>query len=168
MKKRMNLNLLLATLLAVGLMIIPIVIGVISWNIEQEMQDVREEMQMILTEDYGDHVGSDEYTMESTDYSSGSYIMMFVYVLFFIIGGYALLVFLFALIAWMILRQNSKRLMMYRLLMGVEYLLQAGVLYVMIDMLIDKFDIITLFLTILVLAGLLYSAINTYSKRMSQ
>ena len=84
----------------------------------------------------------------------------------FLIGGYAFLLFLIALIARLVYAGKGGRLVAYRILMTVEYLLQFLLIVCMVFSLIEVFMIKIFILTLLILAGLVFSAMNTYSKKI--
>ena len=91
---------------------------------------------------------------------------MIFWVVLFIVGGYSLLLLLIAWMAWLVYHKNPEKLHTYRVLMSIHYVLQLGVIYVLVDMLIDQFSLIILLFAILVVAALVYSAYNTYTKRI--
>jgi len=84
------------------------------------------------------------------------------------VGGYAGLLLVFAVLARLVFAKEGGRLLAYRILMSVEYVLQAGILVFLIGLLLDGFDIVFLILTLMIAAGLIYSGINTYTKRICE
>ena len=165
MKKVVNRNFILATVLALALLLVPLGVGIIVNGIEKDAKDIEEKME-ILRED--ESFAESGYEMPE-DYTQGmaDYARMLFYVILFLVGGYALVLFLTALMAWIIYRKDSQKLRTYRVIMGVHYVLHAGVIYVLLDMVFDQFSVITLVLAVLVTLMLLYSAGHTYSKRIS-
>lgn len=160
MKKAVNRNFVLVIILAAALLLVPLVIGISVRGIEKDAQAIEEKMKIVLAEGETYEL-SENYSQEVTAYAK----MIFLVILI-VVGGCAALLFLTALAAWLIYRNNSKKIRTYRVVMTINYLLQAGVIYVMVDMLADQFSIGVLLLTLLVAAGLVYSAIYTYSKRI--
>lgn len=165
MKRAVNQNLLLAIILSVALMLVPVGIGIIVVGIEKDTQEIQKKLEILEEEEWG---SPEEMQELSARYEQGvsSYAKMIFWVVLFIVGGYSLLLFLVAWMAWLIYHKNSEKLRAYRVLMSVHYVLQLGVIYVLADMLIDQFSPLTLFLMILVIAAFVYSAINTYTKRI--
>ena len=165
MKKAINCNFILAIILSLGLMLVPVGIGIIVNGIEKDMQEIEEKIEILESEEWVDEEEGYQLS-EEFEQGMGNYARMIFYVVLFIVGGYSLLLFMIALLAWLIYRKNPDKVKSYRVLMSVHYLLQAGVVYVLVDMLLSQFEIILLLLTILVVAALLYSALQTYTKRI--
>lgn len=165
MKEAVNCNFILAVILSLALMLVPLGIGIIVSGIEKDAQEIQKKLEMLEEEEWG---SSEEMEELSAKYEQGvgSYAKVIFLVILFVVGGYALLLFLIALMAWLLYRKNPEKLRAYRVLMSIHYLLQAGVIYALIDMQVDQFSLLTLLLTILVVAALIYSAFNTYSKRI--
>ena len=165
MKKAVNHNLLLAIILSLALMLVPLGIGIIVKGIEKDTLEIQEKLEILEQEEWGNPEELQELSAEY-EQGVGSYAKVFFWVMLFIVGGYSLLLFLIALMAWLVYHKNPEKLRAYRVLMSIHYLLQAGVVFVLIDMLIDQFGIIILLLAVLVVAALVYSAFNTYTKRI--
>ncbi len=165
MKKAVNCNFLLAIILSVALMLVPVGIGIIVAGIEKDTQEIQEKLEILEEEEWGSPEEMQELSVKY-EQGVGSYAKVIFWVVLFIVGGYALLLFLIALMAWLVYKKNPDKLRMYRVLMSIHYVLQMGVVYVLADMLVDEFSLITLLLTVLVVAALIYSAFNTYTKRI--
>lgn len=165
MKKAVNRNLLLAVILSVALMLVPVGIGIIVAGIERDTQEIQEKLEILEEEEWGE---PEEMQELSATYEQGvsSYAKMIFWIVLFIVGGYSLLLLLVAWMAWLLYHKNPEKLRAYRVLMSVHYVLQLGVIYVLVDMLIDQFSLIVMLLTILTMAALVYSAFNTYTKRI--
>ncbi len=165
MKKAVNSNFILAIILSLALMLVPLGIGIIVNSIEKDTQEIQKKLEILEQEDWGNPEEMDELSAKY-EQGVGSYAKMIFWIILFIVGGYSLLLFLIALMAWLVYCKNPGKLLAYRLLMSIHYLLQAGVIYVLVDMLVDQFSLITLILTVLVVVALVYSAFNTYTKRI--
>lgn len=165
MGKAVKRNLLLAIILSVALMFVPVGIGIIVAGIEKDTQEIQKKLEILEEEEWGD---AEEMQEISAKYEQGvsSYAKMIFWIVLFIVGGYSLLLLLIAWMAWLLYHKNPDKLRTYRVLMSVHYVLQLGVIYVLVDMLVDQFSLWILLLTILVLAALAYSAFCTYSKRI--
>lgn len=165
MKEAVNCNFILAVILSLALMLVPLGIGIMVSGIEKDAQEIQKKLEMLEEEEWG---SSEEMEELSAKYEQGvgSYAKVIFWVVLFIVGGYSLLLVLMAWMAWLVYHKNPEKLRVYRILMTIHYLLQAGVIYVLVDMLLDQFSLLTLLLTILVVAALIYSAFNTYTKRI--
>ncbi|MBR3824286.1 MAG: hypothetical protein IKJ39_03710 [Lachnospiraceae bacterium] len=160
MKNAVNRNFILVIILALGLLLVPLVVGISVKGIEKDAQEIEEKLEIVVAEGEGYEL-TDSYSKEVTAYAK-----MIFWVILIVVGGCAALLFLTAFAAWLVYRNNPQKIKAYRVIMSVNYLLQAVVIYVMVDMLLDEFSIGVLFLTLLVAAGLFYSALYTYSKRI--
>jgi hypothetical protein len=165
MKKATNQNLVIAIILSLALMLVPLGIGIIVAGIEKDTREIQEKLEVLEEEEWGD---PEEMRELSAKYDQGvsSYAKMIFWVVLFIVGGYSLLLLLIAWMAWLMYHKNPEKLRTYRVLMSSHYVLQLGVIYVLADMLIDQFSLIILLFAILVVAALVYSAFNTYTKRI--
>ncbi len=163
MKKAVNRNFVLVIILALALLLVPLGIGISVKGIEKEAQEIEEKMELVFAEDAD---GEGYQVPENLSQEMTAYAKMIFWVILIVVGGYAAVLLLTAFAAWLVYRNNPQKVRTYRVLMTINYLLQAGVIYVMVDMLLDEFSIGILFLTILVAAALLYSTIYTYSKRI--
>ena len=96
-----------------------------------------------------------------------SVVEVFLRILGFVTGIYTLLMFVIALIARLIFSTSKKRLLAYRILMGLEYVLQGVVLVILLALFVNGVLKMTGIISVILLLGqLIYSAINTYSKRI--
>ncbi len=165
MKNAVNRNLVLAVVLSLALMLVPLGIGIIVSGIEKDTKEIQEKLEILEEEEWG---APEEMEELSAKYEQGvgSYAKVIFWVVLFIVGGYSLLLVLIAWMAWLVYHKNPEKLRVYRILMSIHYLLQAGVIYVLVDMMIDQFSLLTLLLTVFVTAALIYSAFHTYSKRI--
>ena len=160
MKNAVNRNFILVIILALGLLLVPLVVGISVKGIEKDAQEIEEKLEIVVAEGESYEL-TDSYSKEVTAYAK-----MIFWVILIVVGGCAALLFLTAFAAWLVYRNNPQKIKAYRVIMSVNYLLQAVVIYGMVDMLLDEFSIGVLFLTLLVVAGLFYSALYTYSKRI--
>ncbi len=160
MKNAVNRNFILVIILALGLLLVPLVVGISVKGIEKDAQAIEEKLEIVVAEGEGYEL-TDSYSKEVTAYAK-----MIFWVILIVVGGCAALLFLTAFAAWLVYRNNPQKVKSYRVIMTINYLLQAIVIYVMVDMLFDEFSVGVLLLTLLVAAGLVYSALYTYSKRI--
>ena len=165
MKKTANQNLIIAMILSLALMLVPLGIGIIVHGIEKDAREIQNKLEILEEEEWGDPEEMQELSAKY-EQGVGGYAKMIFWVVLFVVGGYSLLLFLVAWMAWLLYHKNPKKLRAYRILMGIHYVLQLGVVYVLVDMMIDQFGLITLLLTVLVVVALVYSAFNTYTKRI--
>lgn len=165
MKKAANQNLIIAMLLSLALMLVPLGIGIIVAGIEKDAQEIQNKLEILEAEDWGEPEEMQELSAKY-EQGVGGYAKMIFWVVLFIVGGYSLLLFLIAWMAWLLYHKNPEKLRAYRIIMGIHYVLQLGLVYALVDMMIDQFSLITLLLTVLVVAALVYSAFNTYTKRI--
>jgi len=160
MKNAVNRNFILVIILALGLLLVPLVVGISVKGIEKDAQEIEEKLEIVVAEGEGYEL-TDSYSKEVTAYAK-----MIFWVILIVVGGCAALLFLTAFAAWLVYRNNPQKVKSYRVIMTINYLLQAIVIYVMVDMLFDEFSVGVLLLTLLVAAGLVYSALYTYSNRI--
>lgn len=160
MKKVINRNFIISIILSLALLLVPLWMGTILRGIEEDRQKIQEKLELLEETEPG---STEELGMGAEVSGFG---IAFFYLIVFIIAGYAFLLFLTALLAWLLYRKNPKRKLAYRVLMSVNYLLHVGVILVLADMLLEQFNIVVLLLTILVTSALLCSAFYTYSKRI--
>lgn len=165
MKKAINQNLLLAIILSLTLMLVPLGIGIIVNGIEKDTQEIQKKLEILEEEDWGNPEEMQELSAKY-EQGVGGYAKMIFWVVLFVVGGYSLLLFLVAWMAWLLYHKNPEKLRAYRVLMSIHYLLQVVVIYVLVDMMIDQFSLITLLLTVLVVTALVYSSFNTYTERI--
>lgn len=160
MKNAVNRNFVMVIILSLALLLVPLWAGISVMGIEKDAQELEEKMEIVLAEGEGYQL-TDNYSQEVTAYAK-----MIFWVILIVVGGFAAVIFLTALAAWLVYHNNPEKIKTYRVIMSINYLLQVGVIYVMVDMLFDEFSMGILLLSLLVVAGLLYSASYTYSKRI--
>lgn len=168
LKKKVNINLILALVLVAGLLMIPIAMGVIVNDLNDSMDVLEEDMSGVYGDGEIDTVEGHGLIMEGAAYGFGVFSSAMLMIVIFMVGGYAGLLFVFAVMARIIYAGEGGRLLAYRILMGVEYVLQAGIVVFLVNMMLEDFDFVFLILTIMIAAGLIYSGINTYTKRIRE
>lgn len=168
MKKRANINFLLVIILTVAMMVVPIVLGVALVDLSSELEGVKSSMDATLEGSEIDDVEGYGVIAESIGYGFGAFAGAILLVVIFLVGGYAFVLFLIALIARLIFGKEGKRLLAYRILMGFEYALQAGIILFFADVLSGEFNVVPLVIMLLVLAEIVYGVINTYTKRICE
>ncbi|MBQ7919684.1 MAG: hypothetical protein IJ324_07080 [Lachnospiraceae bacterium] len=169
MKKKVNINFILVIVLVAAMMLVPIVLGVAYAELNSEMVSLKSSMDATLeSNDEIEDVEGYGLIAESIGYGFGAFAGILVLAMIIIVAGYALLLFVFALIARLVFAREGKRLLAYRILMGIDYVLQVGLVLFLGEMLLGEFNVGPLVLMLLVLAGLVYSARNTYTKRICE
>lgn len=94
-------------------------------------------------------------------------VEVFLRVLGFVTGIYVTLMFVIALIARLVFSSSKNRLLAYRIFMSLEYVLQGVVIFILCALFINGVLRTTGIISFILLVGqLIYSAINTYSKRI--
>ncbi len=168
LKKKVNINLILALVLVAGLLMIPITMGIIVNEVNGGLNILEEDISGAFEDGEIDTVEGHGIIFEGAVYGFGVFSVTMLIVIIFMVGGYAGLLFIFAVLARIVFAKTGGRLLAYRILMGIEYVLQAGIVVFLISILLDGFDIVFLILTLMVTAGLIYSGINTYTKRICE
>jgi len=168
LKKKVNINLILALVLVAGLLMIPIAMGVIVNDLNDDLGILGEDMSEAYEDGEIDTVEGHGLILEGAAYGLGVFSSTMLMIVIIMVGGYAGLLLVFAVLARLVFAKEGGRLLAYRILMSVEYVLQAGILVFLIGLLLDGFDIVFLILTLMIAAGLIYSGINTYTKRICE
>lgn len=166
LKKKVNINFLLALVLVAGLLMIPVVLGVAVNDMSGELDALESDISATLEEGEVDDVEGYGVLAEGTAYGLGTFANTMLIIVIIMVGGYAGLLFVFAAMARLIYAKEGKRLLAYRILMSVEYVLQAGIIVFLVNLLLGGFDIVFLLMILMIAAGLIYSARNTYTKRI--
>lgn len=94
--------------------------------------------------------------------SFGALIGIVFDVLEILIGGYVLTLLILAIVARAVFSKQGKGLLAYRILMGIEYILQGGIVLFCINVM----SVSWIILAALVAAGIVYGGINTYTERI--
>ena len=125
-KKRANINFILVIILTAVMMLVPIILGAAYVELNNEMDSLKSEMSATLEDGEVGDVEGYGVIAQGIGYGLGSFAGALVLVMIVLVGGYAFVLFLIALIARLVFAKEGKRLLAYRILMGVEYALQAG------------------------------------------
>ena len=168
LKKKVNINLILALVLVAGLLMIPITMGIVVNEVSGGLDLLGEDMSKAYADGQIDTVEGHGRIVEGAVYGFGVFSVTALIVVIFMVGGYAGLLFIFAVLARLVFAKTGGRLLAYRILMGIEYVLQAGIVVFLISILSEGFDIMFLILALMITAGLIYSGINTYTKRICE
>ena len=83
-----------------------------------------------------------------------------------LLGGYVAALFAFALIPKLLIEKNKGRLVAYRVLMTIEYLLQAQIVLFCVGMMREEISVFWIAVAVVVTVLNVISAINTYTKRI--
>lgn len=86
--------------------------------------------------------------------------------LIILLGGYVAALFAFALIPKLLIEKDKGRLVAYRVLMTIEYLLQAQIVLFCVGMMSEEFNVFWFIAALAVTVLNVISAINTYTKRI--
>ncbi|MBQ8821347.1 MAG: hypothetical protein IJZ82_01775 [Lachnospiraceae bacterium] len=133
MKKKVNNNFTLVILLVAAMLLIPLIFGLALIDLDSDMDSLKNEISTTLEDGEVDDVEGYGVIAESVGYGFGAFASVIIFVIILMVGGYALLLFVIALIARLIFKAEGKRLTAYRILMGVEYVLQLGIVYLLVD-----------------------------------
>ncbi len=166
MKKRANINFILIIILTVAMLLVPAILGIALIDLDSDMESLKSEISVALEDDEMDDVEGYGVIAEGVGYGLGAFAGALVFAVALLVGGYAILLFVVALIARLVFAKEGKRLVVYRILMGLEYILQLGILIFFVDMLSGGFQLGALLLMLLVLAELVYGCVNTFTKRI--
>ena len=168
LKRKVNINFILALVLVAGLLMIPIVLGVAVNDLSSDIDAPGDGISTALEDGEADEVEGYGMLLEGAGYGLGTFANAMLMVVIIMVGGYAGLLFVFAAMARLIFAKEGGRLRAYRILMGVEYVLQAGIIVFLGNLLLSGFDIVFLLMILMIGAGLIYSAVNTYTKRICE
>lgn len=167
-KKRANINFILVIILTAVMMLVPIILGAAYVELNNEMDSLKSEMSATLEDGEVGDVEGYGVIAQGIGYGLGSFAGALVLVMIVLVGGYAFVLFLIALIARLVFAKEGKRLLAYRILMGVEYALQAGIIIFFVDILSGEFNVGPLVIMLVVLAEIVYGCVNTFSKRICE
>lgn len=166
MKKIANINFILAVILIIGLLLPAFTLGKYSNYLDSGLEYLQNDMDERMDDGSIDDVEGWGLILEGIGLGLGTVANVVLIAVIVIIVVYALLLFLFALIARLVYAPQGGRLVAYRILMSIEYILQLLLIAFFIFILTSAFMVKILIYTILASAGLIYSAYNTYSKRI--
>ncbi len=168
MKKTANKNFIMAILLVAAMTLVCILLGVVLIDLDGDLDSAKNSISTTVGDGAVEDVEGYGVIAESIAYGFGAFAGAILLVIIFLVGGYAFVLFLIALIARLIYAKEGKKLLAYRILMGVEYLLQTGLFLFFIDSLMREFNVIILIMMLLVLAEIVYGVINTYTGRICE
>lgn len=166
--KKANIIFILAVVLAVAIAIVAIGLGLAFTELGSGMDTLRNDMSATLEGGEVDDVEGYGLIVEGAGYGLGAFAGIVLLFAAIFVGGYAFLLFLFALIARLVYAKEGKRLLAYRILMGFEYVLQAGIFLFFCILLSEGFNPGLLVIMLLVLAELVYGVLNTFTKRICE
>ena len=149
MKNRANINFILAMVLVAGLVVFMINLGSLSSKLGSGLQGIEESMSIKQEADGVENAEDYGLILEGIGYGLGTVANVALLVVNSLIGIYAFLLFFFALLARLVYAGNGG------LLIGL-----------LIYSLMGVFVLKVFVLTLLISAGLIFSAMNTYSKKI--
>ena len=168
MKKIVNQNFVLSMIIVAAMVLVCIFFGFVMSDVGEGMDYLRNDIsQTVENGEVGDVEG---YAMiiQGIGYGFGAFANVLLFGVVLLVGFYGFLLFIVALIARLVYKSEGKRLVVYRVLMGIEYVLQAGLFWVLGEMMISNFNLIMLVVILLLLAEIIYGVINTYTKRICE
>lgn len=160
--KKVTVNFIMSMAIVILMLFLIIILGVASKEISKETNSVKHEVSVTRQkEEIGDVEG---YGMivNGITYGFGSLAGIVLAVVEILIGAYAILLFVFAVIARKVFVKQGKGLMTYRILMGVEYILQGGIVLFCAN----SMSLFCIILAVLIVAEITYGCINTYTDRI--
>lgn len=166
MKKKANQNFIMAMILVAAMVLVCIFFGAALVDLDSDLDSMKSDISTTLEDGEVEDVEGYGVIAESIGYGFGAFASAIIFAVILLVGGYAFLLFIVALIARLIYAGKGKRLIAYRILMGVEYLLQVGLILFFGDILVGSFNVVTLVIMLLILIEIVYGAVNTYTKRI--
>lgn len=167
--KKVTQNFIISLAMAATVLLLTLVLGIFLSVYGNDLEGMSEDINAIFEDGEVDTVEGHGAIFEGSILFVGTFVGAVVLVLVILMGGYAFLLILFAVVARAVFAPRGGRLLIYRILMGIEYVLQAGIVFFLITILLEETGfsfIIVLAITASVASGLVYSAVNTYSKRI--
>ncbi len=168
MKKTVNKNFILCMLVVAALVLLCVLFGVATADIGGEMDSVKSDISGILEGEEVNDVEGYGVIAESIGYGFSAFASAILFAMILLVGAYAFVLFIVALIARLVFKSQGKRLVIYRILMGVEYVLQAGLILLLGDMLVNSGNGIVLVIIVPLLAEIVYGVRNTYTDRICE
>lgn len=168
MKKAVNKNFILCMLVVTALVLLCVLFGVATTDIGGEMESVKSDISGILEGEEVNDVEGYGVIAESIGLGFGVFASAILFAMIFLVGAYAFVLFIVALIARLVFKSQGKRLVIYRVLMGIEYVLQAGLILLLGDMLVNSGSGIVLVIIVPLLAEIVYGVRNTYTDRICE
>ncbi|MBQ3512326.1 MAG: hypothetical protein IJA32_00805 [Lachnospiraceae bacterium] len=164
--KKANINFILAMVVVVAVLLISFTV----WRAVSKADKELEQIESSINEKrQGDEIGDVEgygIIMESFGYLIGGLGVIALKLALIFLTGYAALLFLVALIARLVYKNSGGRLLAYRIMMGIEYALQALMEVILILSVIELPTVSNVLATILLGADIIFSARNTYTARI--
>lgn len=137
--------------------------AIISKTLDSTVEALDEER---LTDDEIDDVEGYGFILRYLGAGAGWVAELVLWGMAIMAGSYAVLLFVFALIARLSFSPSKKRLFAYRILMGIEYGLQGILVLQIVWMLLDGFSVFLLGIAFMLTLEIVFSARNTYSDRI--
>ncbi|MBQ4522215.1 MAG: hypothetical protein IJA10_04610 [Lachnospiraceae bacterium] len=164
--KRVNVNFILAMAVVVVLFMTSLSV----WNTVRKADKELEQIENSIEEKHQEgEIGDVEghgMILESFAYLIGGMGVILIKTILMIMVGYALLLFVVALTARLVYKDFGGRLLAYRMIMGIEYALQAILEVVLIISITRLPTISNVLVAVLLGAEIIYSARNTYTPRI--
>lgn len=165
--KKITINLIISLFLTFCVLSFAILLGVGAGHANDKLDTLKNDISTTLeTDDEIDDVEGYGIILQGISYGLGAFASALAFVFAILIGIYGFFMFLFAVIARCIFDKSGGRLLAYRILMGVEYALQAGIVVLFLNMVSSSFSLPILLISLLLIACIAYSGVNTYSERI--
>ena len=168
MKKTVNGNFILCMLIVAALVLLCVFFGVATTDMGGEMDSIKSDISETLEDGEVDDVEGYGVIAESIGYGFSAFASAILLVMILLVGVYAFALFIIALIARLVYKSEGKRLAVYRVLMGIEYLLQAGLILFLGEILVNSRNLTVLVVIVPLLAAIVYGVRNTYTKRICE
>lgn len=160
--KKVTINFIMSMAVVALMLVCIVILGVASAKISDGCNSAKNEISATRQKDEIGDVEGYGIAVNGIGYGFGALTGFVILVIEILIGGYALLLFVFAAIARAVFSKQGKGLIAYRVLMGIEYVLQGGLVLFCIKVM----SVPLMILAALVAAAIVYGSINTYTDRI--
>lgn len=169
--KKVTQNLFISIGVGLVLVIMMLILMGVTGILGSGVKEIKEDIDTIYEDGEVDTVEGHGAIMEGGLMVVGAFAGVFLIGLICFMAIFAFVLILIAVIARLVFAKQGTRLVLYRILMGIEYLFQAIVAWVCMDVALDNLrdiNFICLLVGIAVTVGTIYSARNTYSERICE
>lgn len=169
--KKVTINLILSLAIAAALLVFVLVFGTFLGVLGSGLGDLSQDINVIFDDGEVDTVEGHGAIVQGAFLVVGALAGAVILVMIVLVGGYSLLLILFAVVARVVFATQGGRLLAYRILMGIEYVLQAGIVWLCVDVMLEDSGALPVILFVFgaaVTGSIVYSAVNTYSKRICE
>lgn len=166
--KKVNINFLLAMIITIVIAVVAgtCVVGaiIVGDAVKENVQEMEKER---LTDDEIDDVEGYGYIINYFGAGASGLFTIGLWIIAVIAILYALLLFVFSLVARLVFADSKGRLLAYRILMGIEYGLQSILAFgALTRMSFSRVGVIFGGIASVLILAIVYSATNTYSEKI--